>query len=94
MALYAFARQEARSGRKLGFFTEAEQLHRRPMAWLVAGLARTAIVAVLGVSAWIGKTAISSLICPDALFGRPDGLFGGVGFHAIQNSSNPSGWRA
>ena len=30
-----------------------EPLHRRRMAWLVAGLASTAVLAVLGVSAWI-----------------------------------------
>jgi len=31
----------------------AEALHRRRMAWLVAGLASASVVAVLGVSAWI-----------------------------------------
>ncbi len=31
----------------------AEPLHRRRMAWLVAGLASSAVVAVLGVSVWI-----------------------------------------
>ena len=31
----------------------AESLHRRRMAWLVAGLASASVMAVLGVSAWI-----------------------------------------